>query len=234
MENNKEYKYVMIVTSEDERYESGEKDLSSFGEHPWEGKLEAVVFGNSFDDLFGDGEHEGLFQQTYEMETGIRLSYGFLDPDTPREEIEEHEKKREYSKNLVKETKEEWEKEDEKKKDWKDIVIETAEYSDWKVTINKNDFTFHKYSSASQDFILEIKAEASSFKDLCQKVVEYYSDFDVSRETYLWLDDTGHGKNGAPYDMIEVYHDMEECEELIQELKDDLISALYNYNEEEE
>ena len=69
---------------------------------------------------------------------------------------------------------------------------------------------------------------------MCQKVAEYYSDFDVSRETYLWLDDTGHGKNGAPYDMIEVYHDMEECEELIQELKDDLISALYNYNEEEE
>lgn len=91
MKNNKEYKYVMIVTSEDERYESGEKDLSYFGDHPWEGKLEEIVFGNSFDELMGDGKHEGLFQQTYEMETGKRLSYGFLDPDTPREEIEEWE-----------------------------------------------------------------------------------------------------------------------------------------------
>lgn len=92
MENNKEYKYVMIVTSEDERYESGEKNLSYFGDHPWEGTLVEIVFGNSFDELFGDGKHEGLFQQTYEMETGKRLSYGFLDPDTPREEIEEWEK----------------------------------------------------------------------------------------------------------------------------------------------
>lgn len=90
MKNN-EYKYVMIVTSEDERYASGEKDLGWFSEHPWEGRLEAVMFGNSFDDLMDDGKYEGLFQQTYEMEFGTRLSYGFLDPDTPREEIEEWE-----------------------------------------------------------------------------------------------------------------------------------------------
>ena len=95
MTNNEEHKYVMIVTSEDERYDSGEKDLCWFAEHPWEGTLVEIVFGNSFDELMGDGEHEGLFQQTYEMETGKRLSYGFLDPDTPREEIEEWEKNHE-------------------------------------------------------------------------------------------------------------------------------------------
>lgn len=94
MENNK-YKYVMIVTSEDERYENGEKGLDYFGDHPWEGTLEEIVFGNSFDELYGDGRNEGLFQQTYEMETGKRLSYGFLDPETPREEIEEYEKNKE-------------------------------------------------------------------------------------------------------------------------------------------
>lgn len=93
MINNKEYKYVMIVTVEDERYDSGEKDLCWFGEHPWEGTLVEIVFGNSFDELMGNGEHEGLFQQTYEMETGKRLSYGFIDPYTPREEIEEWEEK---------------------------------------------------------------------------------------------------------------------------------------------
>lgn len=85
-------KYVMIITSEDERYEAGEKDLCWFGEHPWEGILVEIIFGNSFDELMGDGKHEGLFQQTYDMETGKRLSYGFLDPITPREEIEEWEK----------------------------------------------------------------------------------------------------------------------------------------------
>ena len=93
MENNKEYKYVMIVTEEDERYDSGEMDLCDFANAPWEGILKEIVFGNSFDELMGDGHNEGLFQQTYEMETGKRLSYGFLDPDTPREEIEEWENK---------------------------------------------------------------------------------------------------------------------------------------------
>ena len=89
----KEYKYVMIITAEDERYETGEKDLSWFGDNPWDGVLEAIVFGDSFEELMGDGKYEGLFQQTYEMETGQRISYGFLDPDTPREEIEEWEMK---------------------------------------------------------------------------------------------------------------------------------------------
>ena len=89
---NTKKKYVMIVTSEDERYETGEMDLSDFANAPWEGKLVEIVFGDSFEELMGDGHNEGLFQQTYEMETGKRLSYGFLDPDTPREEIEEFEK----------------------------------------------------------------------------------------------------------------------------------------------
>ena len=89
---NTDKKYVMIVTAEDERYETGEMSLSDFGEAPWEGRLVEIIFGNSFDELMGDGKHEGLFQQTYDMETGKRLSYGFLDPITPREEIEEWEK----------------------------------------------------------------------------------------------------------------------------------------------
>ena len=88
MENNKEYKYVMIITEEND----SEKELDFFADHPWEGALVDIVFGDSFDELMGNGDNEGLFQQTYEMETGKRLSYGFLDPDTPREEIEEWEK----------------------------------------------------------------------------------------------------------------------------------------------
>ena len=93
MLNNTDNKYLMIVTAEDERYETGEKDLSWFGDNPWDGILEDIVCGDSFDELMGDAKYEGLFQQTYEMETGRRLSYGFLDPDTPREEIEEWEAK---------------------------------------------------------------------------------------------------------------------------------------------
>lgn len=30
----------------------------------------------------------------------------------------------------------------------------------------------------------------------------------------MWLDNEGHGTNGTPYDMKDVYEDMEACEEM--------------------
>ena len=53
---------------------------------------------------------------------------------------------------------------------------------------------------------------------LTNNLYERYSDFDVSSETYLWLDNTGHGTNGAPYDMKDLYEDMDACQEMIMEL----------------
>lgn len=40
-------------------------------------------------------------------------------------------------------------------------------------------------------------------------VISYCRDYDVSEQTMLWLDEFGHGKNGAPYDMKDVYEDFE-------------------------
>ena len=45
-----------------------------------------------------------------------------------------------------------------------------------------------------------------------------YEDFDVSSEAYLWLDSDGHGTNGAPYDMKDLYEDFEACESAIYDL----------------
>lgn len=39
--------------------------------------------------------------------------------------------------------------------------------------------------------------------------ISYCRDYDVSEQTMLWLDEFGHGKNGAPYDMKDVYEDFE-------------------------
>ena len=47
---------------------------------------------------------------------------------------------------------------------------------------------------------------------------DYYNAFDADEETYLWLDDNGHGKNGAPYHMRDVLDDMEAVEDMIGEL----------------
>lgn len=51
----------------------------------------------------------------------------------------------------------------------------------------------------------------------------------MSYETYIWLDDTGHGRNGAPYDMIDVYNDMLWWRNSLEELSDFLVEALNEY-----
>lgn len=85
MESKK--KYVMIVTAEDEQYEKGQKGLDFFMNYPWEGELVGIVYGDSFEKLYENGKYEGLFYQLYDIFSGVRISFGTLDPDSPREEI---------------------------------------------------------------------------------------------------------------------------------------------------
>lgn len=94
-------------------------------------------------------------------------------------------------------------------------MIEKAGFSIYQE--DENIFDFGKYSPYGHDFHISIDTEGNLdvFRD---NLLAYYNDFDVSYETYLWLDDEGHGKNGAPYDMKDVYEDMEECQEFIYEL----------------
>ena len=76
---------------------------------------------------------------------------------------------------------------------------------------------FGKYSPAGQDFNFAVDI-GENIDEFCDNVRAVYSDFDVSYETYLWLDNTGHGTNGCPYDMKDAYEDMEECGEFIWDL----------------
>lgn len=82
---------------------------------------------------------------------------------------------------------------------------------------DSNVIGFGKYSSEGQDFHFYIDTE-EDIGSFLYNILEYYNGFDVSEETYLWLDEFGHGKNGAPYDMLDVYKDMEECQGFIYEL----------------
>lgn len=98
---NSSKKYVMIVTSEDERYNpnypvGGGVQLGFFAENPWEGRFECFFDGNNMDDIAEEIERcgcEGLFYQLYENENGNRIGYGSVDYDRIEEEIEEYEKK---------------------------------------------------------------------------------------------------------------------------------------------
>lgn len=103
-----------------------------------------------------------------------------------------------------------------------DKVTKISESLDWSITVNGNEFEFAKWSPAGQDFCMSIKAD--SIEDLIDKLYERHNDYDPSEEAYLWLDDSGHGKNGAPYDMKDVYEDMEACQEMILELYDAIMA----------
>lgn len=95
-------------------------------------------------------------------------------------------------------------------------VINMADILGWNVEFEDGIFYFSTYSSQGQDFNMEI--EANTVTELTDELLDYHNNFDVSYETYLWLDNTGHGKNGAPYDMIDVYKDMEDCKEEVLRL----------------
>lgn len=96
------------------------------------------------------------------------------------------------------------------------MITDEAESLDWTVSIEDNNFTFSQYSSGGRDFSFEV--QANTLEDLAKEINEYYENFDVSYETYIYLDDEGHGINGAPYDMRDLYNDTEEIREMIESL----------------
>jgi hypothetical protein len=86
------------------------------------------------------------------------------------------------------------------------------------------DITFSKYIE-NQDFDFTISIELKEGtncigyqRQINDEVDTYQNDYDVSYETYLWLDNFGHGKNGAPDDMKECYEHFEKCKDEIEEL----------------
>lgn len=109
-------------------------------------------------------------------------------------------------------------------------IYEIAESEGWQVDSYYVDeeeteiiFSFEKYSPAGRDFYFEVSVpndedEYVIYRSVADAIYTYFEGFDVSYETYIWLDEEGHGKNGAPYDMSDVYKDTESCEKMIDDL----------------
>lgn len=115
-------------------------------------------------------------------------------------------------------------------------LIEKVKDLNWNVSSDdkKEYYNIGKCSPAGQDFSFDIgvtdflqeENELTAAELFVEAIHHTYEDYDPSYEAYLWLDDTGHGKNGAPYEMIDVYNDMEECAEMIYNLYTDLLVEL--------
>ena len=108
-------------------------------------------------------------------------------------------------------------------------IYEIAERNGWQVDCyyvnNETEvcFSFEKYSPAGQDFYFSVSVpneddEDIFYNNVADAIYEYWEGFDVSYETYIWLDETGHGMNGAPNDMMDAYKDMKACEDMIHDL----------------
>ena len=109
------------------------------------------------------------------------------------------------------------------KKSVEETVKKIAEEKGWQFKAAENNYEFYNTSPAGQDFSFAIDFEdVDGLDEIIDKIYEAYNDFDCSYETYLWIGEDGHGVNGAPYEMIDVYKDMECCEQMILDLHDAL------------
>ena len=106
-------------------------------------------------------------------------------------------------------------------------IYEIAEREGWAVshTVCQGEisFEFSKLSPAGQDFCFTRDVDYEDdedyvFSELRDAVYRYWENFDVCEETYIWLDNTGHGMNGAPENMKDLYEDMQACENMIHDL----------------
>lgn len=105
--------------------------------------------------------------------------------------------------------------------------FEIAENLGWNITNSfGKEYIFSQLSPEDQDF--NVIVEADNVNDLIQGLEDFCDGFDVSYETYLWLDNTGHGTNGAPYDMKDIYEDMETCLKMVEDLIDELKRQMWN------
>lgn len=94
-----------------------------------------------------------------------------------------------------------------------------AKEQGWNVSVYENEITLQQYTNYGQDFFFTIDKD----KEFISQIYEYYESYDPSAEALLWVDEYGHGKNGAPYELKDVIKDMEECEQMVKELYEKLI-----------
>ena len=75
----------------------------------------------------------------------------------------------------------------------------------WSIEEYEENYELGIYSPADQDFSMIVE-KADNIKYFIGNIYKVYSDFDVSYETYLWLDEK------------EFYEDMKWCEDAIYDL----------------
>ena len=77
-----------------------------------------------------------------------------------------------------------------------------------------------------QDVNVSAEMKDGDFDRFLCELENFYEGFDPDYETYLWIGNDGHGKNGAPYHIKDIVTDMEEAEKMIETLYETLKKAI--------
>lgn len=97
--------------------------------------------------------------------------------------------------------------------------IKIAEDLGWSIYQDEREIELQKYIGSGYDFCFSV----SKGFDFYRQVECCYCGFDPDEEAMFWVDGSGHGKNGAPYRLMDIIDDMEKVEEELLALRNALI-----------
>ena len=122
-----------------------------------------------------------------------------------------------------------------KKGPFYDILKSSIEDMEMSLTIidqkDSVDFEIESWTPMGGDKIMDLVMDNDfTPKDFMSELSSYIDNFDVDYETYIWLDDNGHGKNGAPYEMADLLKDNEDYLEMLKDLYSNLNFKLKEKN----
>ncbi len=94
-------------------------------------------------------------------------------------------------------------------------ITEIAQGLGWYVTVyeKEGEIEFRKFSEAGQDFGFTV-----SINNIRSEISDYIYYFDIDEQTMLWVDENGHGINGAPYHLLDIIADVTQCKNMVSEL----------------
>lgn len=95
-------------------------------------------------------------------------------------------------------------------------LLNQAEKLNWTCKEYEDYVSFTKYSPEGQEHFHEVELTLNEkgeidFHSFVEELENQSECFDVERNAMLWVDDDGHGKNGAPYHYKDLLNDMKWC-----------------------
>lgn len=96
-------------------------------------------------------------------------------------------------------------------------VLNKIEELGWNITDEDSSYLLSQYSPAGQDFNVSIE-KSDNVNEFINNIYKVYENYDVSEEVRLWTDESGHGKNGSPYEIEDLLEDMKWCKQAIYDL----------------